>query len=131
MIRYFYSRKIMLLAVLLGSLTGYLSWGTNSKAWLLITEGEVIIKLFTNPKSVVHPFIVLPMLGQACLLLAMFQKQPNKWLIVTGVVGIGMLYLFISFIGILQSNLLIFISTLPFIMASSWLIYLSLKQKFT
>jgi hypothetical protein len=56
-------------------LFGYLQWGGGNSMFLFQAEGEVFIKLFTNPAEALHPLTILPMLGQIILLITIFQKK--------------------------------------------------------
>ncbi|MEL6255200.1 MAG: hypothetical protein AAFR87_24540 [Bacteroidota bacterium] len=107
--------KIWNFLLLISSLIGYLEWGGDNQAFLFQLEGQILSKLFTEPGSIIHPLIILPVLGQLFLLIGLFQKQPNKRLVYMGIGSIGVLLGLISLIGILNSNLKILTSTLPFI----------------
>ena len=110
--------KLLLLGLVLTSLIGYLEWGQQNTAFLFQVEWDVLTKLFTNPSEIIHPFIILPMAGQLLLLINFFKKNPVKWLSYFGISGIGFLFLFILFIGIISLNYKIAISVLPFILLS-------------
>lgn len=97
------------------SFFGYLEWGQNNAMFLYEAEMEILIKLFTNPLSALHPFTVLPLVGQLLLIISLFQRQPNKWLTWLGTGGIGILFLLMFIIGLISFNWKIFISTLPFL----------------
>ncbi|MCU0390795.1 MAG: hypothetical protein MUE81_06720, partial [Thermoflexibacter sp.] len=75
----------------------------------------VIYKFFTDPSSIIHPFIVLPLLGQILLIVTLFQKKANKILIYVGIFGLGLLLGFMFIIGIISLNYKITISTIPFL----------------
>jgi hypothetical protein len=75
----------------------------------------VLSKIFTDPASVVHPFTLVPLMGQILLLITLFQKKPSRLLAFIGIGSIGILLLFMFFIGILSFNLKILASTIPFI----------------
>lgn len=75
-------------------------------------------KLLTDPASVLHPFTLLPLVGQMILLWTLFQKQPGKWLTFTGLAGIGILILFMFVIGLISLNYKIVLSTLPFLIVA-------------
>jgi hypothetical protein len=72
-------RKTLNLLLVLTSLLGYLEWGTGNKMFLFQGELLIITKLFSNPESVIHPFILLPLFGQVLLIITLFQKQPGKF----------------------------------------------------
>lgn len=107
--------KVIYVLLIVTSLFGYLEWGGGNHMFLIEAEGEIIGKLFTDPKSVMHPFILLPLLGQLCLLVAIFQRKPSNILVYTGIICLGILLLFMLFIGAISWNTNIILSTLPYI----------------
>lgn len=110
--------KLLNCLLIITSLLGYLEWSGNSHAFLFQTEGEIFSKLFTDPSSVLHPFTILPMLGQLLLLITLFQKTPSKTLTYISIGGLGLLLIFMLAIGILSLNYKIIVSTIPFIVVS-------------
>lgn len=106
--------KLFNALLILSSLFGYLAWGQGKHTFLFQVEAEIISKIFTDPLSVLHPFTVFPFLGQILLLATLFQRRPRKILTYTGIAGIGILMALIFFIGCLNFNFRIFISSIPF-----------------
>lgn len=117
--------KIINILILLSAFFGYLEWGKNNSSFLYEVELEFFKNMFNDPKSSVHPFTVIPIFGQILLFITLFQKTPNQKLTYIGIFCIGVLLLFIFFIGIISINLKILISTLPFILFA----ILSFKHK--
>jgi hypothetical protein len=111
--------KILNIFLILTPLIGYLEWGKDSRSFLFQAEAEVLRKLFTDPLSVIHPFTLLPLLGQIILLFTLFQKQPSKRLTLIGMGSVAVLLLFIFVIGLLSRNYKILLSTLPFILTGA------------
>lgn len=107
--------KLLNLLLIVTSLFGYLEWGGDNHTFLFNAEYEVLSKLFTDPASVLHPFTVLPMIGQILLLITLFQKQPSKILTYTGIAGLGILLSFILLVGVLSLNVKIILTALPFL----------------
>lgn len=101
----------------LSSFFGYLEWGDNA-SFLFEVEWELIQVLVNDPMSAMHPFTVLPMLGQIGLVVALFQKSPTKWLVYASIGCLGLLFGLMFFIGIAGWNLKILGSTLPFLILS-------------
>ena len=83
--------------------------------FLIEAEGQIIGKLFTDPKSVIHPFILLPLLGQLCLLVAIFQRKPSKIIVYTGIICLAILLGFMFIIGLMEMNIKIILCALPFL----------------
>lgn len=106
--------RILNALLIITSLLGYLEWSGDSHSFLFQAEVEVFKKLFTDPLSVLHPFTILPLLGQILLLITIFQKVPSKRMTFWGIGCLGLLLGFMSFIGILAKNTNIILSTIPF-----------------
>lgn len=115
--------RFLLFLLLISSLFVFLEWGKGNQMFLYQIEGEILNKLFTDPKSVLHPFIILPLIGQLLLLYSLFVKSISKKVIVSGVVCIGILVLFIFVVGLLSRNMKIVLSTLPFLVFCTLLIF--------
>ena len=109
------NNKIKILFLFISSLFVYLSWGKESAAFLFQMEYEIVTKLFTNPTSALHPFTVIPMLGQLLLLITLLQKTPTTFLLKTGIGCLLFLIGFVFIIGLLSLRLPIIVSTIPFI----------------
>jgi hypothetical protein len=109
------NNKIKVLFLIISSLFVYLSWGKESAAFLFQIEYEIITKLLTNPISTLHPFTVIPMLGQLLLLITLLQKTPTPILLKTGIGCLLFLIGFVFIIGLLSLRVPIIVSTIPFI----------------
>ena len=111
--------KLFSILLLITSLLGYLEWSGNNNIFLYQAEIEVLQKLFTKPISILHPFTILPILGQLCLIVTIFQSKPNKTLTFLGIGALGILIVFMFLVGIMAFNYKIIISTIPFILLSN------------
>jgi hypothetical protein len=110
--------KILNALLILTSLVGYLEWGKKKETFLFQAEAEILMKLFSNPESVIHPFTLLPMFGQILLLITLFQKSPGKILTYIAMACIGLLLVFMFVIGMISLNVKILISTIPFLITA-------------
>jgi hypothetical protein len=110
--------KLLNFLLITFSLFVYLEWSGNHHIFLFEAEIEIFSKLFTSPKSVIHPFIVLPLMAQFLLLFTLLQKTPSKKLTYIGVFGLSLLFYFILLIGLISINYKIVISTIPFVFLS-------------
>lgn len=110
--------KILNSLLILTSLLGYLEWSGNSHSFLFQAEAEILSKLFTDPTSIIHPFTILPIVGQLILFFTLFQKTPNKTLTYIGIGCLGILLGFMFVIGLISLNHKIIISTIPFLVIS-------------
>ena len=111
------SKKLNFLLIIF-SLIGYLEWSGNQHIFLFEAEIEIFSKLFTSPISVLHPFIILPIISQFLLLFTLFQKKPSKKLTYISIFCLGILLGFMLIIGIISLNYKIALSTIPFIVVS-------------
>ncbi|MBX7060900.1 MAG: hypothetical protein K1X52_04520 [Pyrinomonadaceae bacterium] len=123
--------KILNGLLILTSLVGYLEWGAGNSTFLFKAEYEVLRKLFSDPLSAVHPFTLIPLLGQVLLLVTLFQKRPSPVLTLLGITGLFLLLGLICFIGMISLNAKIFGSTLPFIAISAVTIFTLWKTRKT
>ncbi len=110
--------KTLNFLLIIFSLIGYLEWSGNQHIFLFEAEIEIFSKLFTSPISVLHPFIILPIISQFLLLFTLFQKKPSKKLTYISIFGLGILLGFMLFIGLISLNYKIALSTIPFIVVS-------------
>lgn len=107
--------KVLNFLLIVTSLLGYLEWGKDNRSFLFQIEGELLYKLFSATESVMHPFILLPLLGQVLLAITLFQRKPSKTLTYSGIICLALLLGFVCFIGFFALNYKMLISTLPFI----------------
>ena len=110
--------KILNSLLIITSLLGYLEWSGNSHTFLFQAEGEILSKLFTDPISTLHPFTLVPLIGQIILIVTLIQKTPSKILTYISIGSLGILLAFMFVIGIVSLNFKIVLSTIPFIAVS-------------
>ena len=110
--------KILTALVIITSLFGHLEWGQNKQLFLFEAEAEIFTKMLTEPLSVLHPLTVLPLVGQLLLLFTLFQKKQSKLLVYLGIAGLGILLALMFFIGIIDLNFSILLSTAPFMVVA-------------
>lgn len=114
--------KILNALLIVASLVGYLEWGGTNKMFLFQAEIDLFNKLFIEPKAVIHPLMILPVLGQLFLLFTLFQKKPRKMLTGIGMGFLGILLVIMLAIGIVSLNFKIIVSTLPFMVVAGYAI---------
>ena len=107
--------KFINVLVILSSLLGYLEWSGDSSTFLFQAEWDVITGLFNNPQAMIHPFILIPLAGQALLLITLFQKKPSRILTYSSIACMSLLLVFMFGIGLLSQNYKITLSTVPFL----------------
>lgn len=117
--------KILNFLLVITSLLGYLEWGGNNAIFLGQAEFDIIQKIFWDPLSVAHPFVLLPLVGQIILITTLFQKQPSKSWTYVGLLMIGLLLGFMFIIGVISQNLKIAASVIPFLIIA----WLTITQK--
>lgn len=111
-------KKLINFLLIITSTLGYLEWGEGTSSFLFEVEADVFAKLFVAPKEVLHPFVMFPLIGQILLAVTLVQKVPSKVLTISGIALIGLLLLFILFVGALSLNWKILLSVTPFIILS-------------
>lgn len=121
-------QKILNFLLIATSLIGYLEWSGGNHIFLIAGEAEILAKLFTDPSSVIHPFILLPLLGQILLSFTLLQKEPSKVLTYICIAALGLLLGFMFIIGIITFNYKIAFSTIPFIVTAIITIRLNIKM---
>jgi hypothetical protein len=102
---------------------GYLEWGGSQRIFLFHAEFEIITKLCTNPISVLHPFTILPIIGQFLILFAIIKSPFNPKIMYIGIGLLSILLGFMFIIGCISVNYKIFLSTLPFLGLSGFVIW--------
>jgi len=110
--------KVLNFLLIITSLFGYLEWGGNNHSFLFQAETELLSKILLTPASVIHPFTILPILGQLTLMIILFQKTPNKTMMYFGIASVGILLGFMFVIGCLSLKFKIILSTVPYIVLS-------------
>lgn len=106
--------KKIILGLFLSSFIGYLEWGKQSE-FIAEIEYDLLLKLGDSPEAFLHPFILLPLLGQLILMVSLWMSKPKFWLVVLASTGIALLFLMLLFIGLLDWNPKITLFTLPFL----------------
>lgn len=107
--------RLLIVLLLITSLFIYLEWGGDNSSFLFKLEFDVLGKLISNPVSVLHPFVMFPLLGQMLLLIALFFNSPGKWLLFAGIVFLSLLPAVILLVGLLSVNIKILLSLLPYL----------------
>lgn len=110
--------KILNLLLIITSLFGYLEWGQGQHMFLFQMECEIFSKIVSDPHSLLHPLIIMPLVGQVLLLITVFQKNPGRMLTLIGLIGLSLLLYFIFFIGWLEMDFKIILCALPFVLVS-------------
>jgi hypothetical protein len=110
--------KLLNLSVIVASLVGYLEWGGGHSVFLFQAEAELFAKALSDPAGVIHPLTVLPVLGQVVLLSTLFQHTPGKTLTYVGIGGVGLLLAFMFVIGLIDTNIKVAASAVPFLVLS-------------
>ncbi|MFZ4632585.1 MAG: hypothetical protein ACOYNO_00110 [Saprospiraceae bacterium] len=121
-------KKPIILILFLSSLIGYLEWGGGNHGFLYELEVVVFQKLWNSPLSVIHPFTILPMLGQIMLLVTLFQTKPKKALFLAGLVCLSTIMILLFVIGLLAMNWKIIVWSLPFLITAVVAV-ISLRKK--
>lgn len=103
--------------LILSSMIGCMEWGDQSE-FLFQSEGQIIVKLFKDPISVIHPLVLLPLIGQVVLFINILRKKPNKWISISGNSMLSILLYFLFIIGLMSLNYRMILFNLPFVFIS-------------
>lgn len=114
--------KILIAGILISSLFAYLEWGKGGHSFLFEVEYTVISKIFTKPIEVLHPLVIIPLIGQILLIISLFHKKPSKKLVITAIAALALLILIILVAGILSKNYKIALSVTPFLIFTYFII---------
>jgi hypothetical protein len=121
-------KKLANVALLLSSLIGYLEW-SNNKRYVFSLEAELFVKALQSGKDVVHPFIIIPLIGQLLIVFTLFQKEPSRVLSLLSVGCIGIIMLLLLVIGLLVTNFKIILFAMPFLFTAIWVVKLNWKKR--
>lgn len=113
--------KKIILGLFVSSFIGYLEWGNQSQ-FIAEIELDLLLKITQTVEAFIHPFILLPLLGQIVLLISFLLPKPKIWLVIIASSGIALLFLMLFLIGILNSNLKMTCCSFPFLVFYSLLI---------
>lgn len=113
------SKSIRLLCILLltFSFAGYLEWGGNHQEFIFQMEKEVLCNGIKKPNAILHPFVLLPLIGQILLVICIFITILPRPLLVIAASAIGLLFALILFSGLTSLNWKIVLSVAPFFTA--------------
>lgn len=111
-------KRFLNISLLISSLFGYLDWAKDQKHFLYELELEIFSKFASNPMSVLHPFTLIPFVGQLLLFITIFQKTPNKKFTYIAIACLGLLMFMLLLVGILSKNMKIIICSMQFIVLS-------------
>lgn len=106
--------KKIILGLFLSSFIGYLEWGKMS-SYIGEIEYGLLLQINDSLEAFLHPFILMPLLGQLCLLILLLIRKPKfSWVVIVSI-GIVLLFLLILLAGLLSRNLKMIFSTLPYL----------------
>jgi hypothetical protein len=117
-------RRILHPVLVLTSLVGYLEWGQGQQTFLFSVEYDVLITMFHNPTSILHPFVILPLFGHIILIATSFQRNPPRLYTYVGMGCISVLLFMMFFVGCLSMNIKIILSTMPFLLTCGFALFI-------
>jgi hypothetical protein len=106
----------------------YFEWGTDQQEFLIEMEGEVLLKSLEQPKSVLHPLIIFPLIGQLLLVYIAIYPQARRILPILALSLFGILVFFVLLAGVSGGNTKMILFALPFVFLSSWWLIKRKKQ---
>jgi len=115
-------QKLIVACIFISSFFGYLAWGGDNSAFIFEAEYQILFRQGDMANTFAHPMVLIPFLGQLLVLIALFQKKPDKRLVISGIALMSILFLLLFAIGFMGGDYKITLSTLPFIGFSVWYI---------
>lgn len=112
--------KIAIACLLLSFLCCYLEWGQGNATFVAQAEYLILFQRDPSTDTFTHPLILLPFAGQLLGLFALFQKNPNRRLVLISMITMGLLVVMLLLVGMLSKNVKVFASTLPFVWSAWW-----------
>ncbi len=122
-------KKILNTCLLLTFLFSYLEWGKDNHTFIFQGEAEVFLQAKNNPGVILHPAILIPLLGQILLLYTLFQQKPGRVLTLTGLACLSTIILMLIVAGINTFNTRILVSLIPFIITAIFVLRYNRKQR--
>ncbi len=122
-------KRLLNIALIVTSLIGYLEWGGNNHKFIFQIERELLFGTTVSSNSFLHPFILIPLIGQLLLLISVLKKEPNKTITYAGLSCLSVIMLFLFLTGIISQNIKIALSTIPFIAVGIGVLYTNRKKK--
>lgn len=122
------TKRLINLGIIVAFSICYMEWGTDGSSFMLQTEYIILSKTADFWSSITHPLILSGLAGQILLLIAAFQKSPNRLLTYTGTALLGIIVLFVLLAGALSVNIKQILSTLPFLALAVMAFQLNRKQ---
>ena len=115
------SNRLFALLCLVSTFILYFEWGEQQQ-FLIQMEGEVILQSFQNPKNLLHPLILLPLIGQFLFLFIAIYPNARRILPIIAVSFFGLLVFIVLLAGVSGQNFKIIGLALPYVLISSlWL----------
>ncbi len=122
------TNRLFALLCLFSTFIIYFEWGTDQQEFLIEMEGEVLLKSFEQPKSVLHPLIIFPLIGQLLLVYIAIYPQARRILPILALSLFGILVFFVLLAGVSGGNTKMILFALPFVFLSSWWLIKRKKQ---
>ncbi len=122
-------KRFINICLFMAFLMGYLEWGKNRHAFIFQIETEILIKGFTDFKSIFHPLILIPFAGQLMILVTIFQKKISRVVSLAGLACLSTFMILLFIIGLLTLNFKVTGSTIPFMIAGIFVLKYHWKKK--
>jgi len=113
-------KRLAALSLFLSFFVCYLEWPPDNSAFVAEMAYQILFQSDDQTDNLLHPMILLPLLGLLLVLYSALRKEPNKRVIFTAMALMGVLVLLLLAIGLMGGNAKIALSTLPFLGASVW-----------
>ncbi|MFN0015663.1 MAG: hypothetical protein ACKVU2_14035 [Saprospiraceae bacterium] len=113
-------KRLAALSLFLSFFACYLEWPPDNSAFVAEMAYTIFAKKDDQTNTLLHPMILLPLLGLLLLLYSALRKEPNKRVIFISMALMGVLVLLLLAIGIMGGNTKMALSTVPFLGSAAW-----------
>lgn len=121
--------KLINFFLLLSFQFGYLQWGKDRDAFIFEATAEIFRQSSKTSQNFLHPAILIPLIGEILILITLFRKKNNRVLTLAGLAGMGLFMLLLLLIGLLDMNIKITLSTVPFFLTTFFVLRQNWRKK--
>lgn len=115
-------QKILTLLLLCSFQFLYVEWAGDNRLFMFQLIGSIVGNIPSDPFMLLHPAILIPLAGMIMLLITLFRRGSAKWLTLIGLACLGLLVAFLLFIAVVDMNVRMLLSQLPFIVMGVWIV---------
>ena len=108
-------KKLINLGLFLSFFLCYLEWGGGQSIFIAQAAYDLFFVQGLSWNTVLHPVILSAMLGLLAILYSVVVNKPIRWVNILGVAFLSAVVLLFFFVGVLELNVRMIGSNLPFL----------------